>query len=44
MWEMRGDTMIVVCKVKYFYPYETDGISEKYKMDSITKIEKIILK
>ena len=44
IWEMKGDTMIVICKVKYYYPYETDGISEKYKSDSIIKVEKIILK
>jgi len=44
IWEMKGDTMIVMCKVKYYYPYETDGISEKYKSDSIIKVQKIILK
>jgi hypothetical protein len=44
MWEMKGDTMVVICKVKYWYPYETDGISEKYKVDSIIKYQKIILK
>jgi hypothetical protein len=44
MWEMKGDTMVITCKVKYWYPYETDGLSEKYKVDSITKYQKIILK